>query len=131
MDPHDLTLDLDIGALLQDQKDLEAASAVAAHLAVMRRIRRRARASRRAPRCRFRGSPRGRGANKQREFPLGVHLILKDYFSLNVAPPVYSESDFERRFRVPRQVFVRIYRALCERPWWKQSINATGRLQSH
>eukprot|EP00170_Pyropia_yezoensis_P003756 contig_15772_g3767 len=28
-------------------------------------------------------------------------------------------------------VFVRLYRALCERPWWKQSINATGRLQSH
>eukprot|EP00170_Pyropia_yezoensis_P001905 contig_8164_g1909 len=97
----------------------------------MRRFRRRARASRRARRRRFRGSPRGRGANKQRDFALGVHLILKDYFGLSGAPPVYSESDFERRFCVPRQLFVRIYRALCERPWWKQSLNATGFLQSH
>lgn len=28
-------------------------------------------------------------------------------------------------------VFVRIYRALQDKPWWKQAVNATGRLQSH
>lgn len=127
----DAELDLDEGALVQDQEDLEAASVVAAHVAVLRRFRRRARARRCGRRSPFRGSRRGRLHNKLRDFSAGLHAILRDYFGLGGAPPVYSESDFERRFRVPRAVFVRIYRAVHDRPWWKQSVNATGRIQAH
>lgn len=127
----DAAVDLDVAALMQDQEDLEAASAVAAHLAVLRRFRQRLHASRCGRRPRYRGSVRGRRANKPRNFSAGLRSLLRDYFGVDGAPPVYSQPDFERRFRVPRVVFVRIYRALQDQPWWKQAVNATGRLQSH
>jgi len=60
-----------------------------------------------------------------------LRAILRDYFGLNWEPPVYNEVDFERRFRVPRSVFLRIYNAVKDRPFFAQRINATGRLQAH
>lgn len=123
-------LDLDVCALMRDQEDIEAASAVAAHLSVLRRYRRRVRATHRGKRLRYRGSARGR-QNKPRDFAFDIFCILRDYFGVNGAPPVYSEAHFERRFRVPRAVFVREYRVWKDRPWWVQKVNATGQLQAH
>jgi len=60
-----------------------------------------------------------------------LRAILRDYFGLNGKPPVYNECDFERRFRVPRSVFLRIYNAVKDRPFLAQRINATGRLQAY
>ena len=44
---------------------------------------------------------------------------------------MYDEADFERRFRVPRSVFLRIYHAVKDHPFFAQRINATGRPQAH
>jgi len=46
-------------------------------------------------------------------------------------PPVYGLREFERRVRVPTPVFLRIYHAIEDRPFWVQSVNATGRPQAH
>lgn len=80
---------------------------------------------------RYPGSLPGRRPNKNRDFSVGVDNILRDYFGLNGNPPVYDEKDFERRFRVPRVVFDRIYKDIKDEPGWQQTINATGRPQSH
>jgi len=77
------------------------------------------------------GSRRGRRPNRNRGFDMGAHAILRDYFGVGGQPPVYSELDFEKRFRMPRVVFQRLYAAVYNEPWWKRSVNATGRLQSH
>lgn len=45
-------IDLDICALMRDQEDIEAASAVAAHLSILRRYSHRVRATIRAKRPR-------------------------------------------------------------------------------
>ena len=44
---------------------------------------------------------------------------------------MYDEVDFERRFRVPLSVFLRIYHTVKGRPFFAQRINATGRPQAH
>jgi len=76
------------------------------------------------------GSYPGKSPNKNRGFLLGETAHLRDYFGLNGQPPIYDEVDFERRFRVPRVVFDRLYRAaLCE-PYFQQRVNATGEPQS-
>jgi len=77
------------------------------------------------------GSWRGRRPNRNRGFEVGAHAILRDYFGAGGKPPVYSDLDFEKRFRMPRAVFQRLYASVCNEPWWKRSVNATGRLQSH
>ena len=126
-DPFDLSAD----AMLEDTEDLQIASAVAAHLHALRHWRKRARGSRVHRRPRYVGSVPGRRPNKRRNFRSGLRAILRDYFGLNGEPPVYNEGDFERRFRVPRSVFLRIYNAVKDRPFFAQRINATGRLQAH
>ena len=62
---------------------------------------------------------------------MGLHCIVRDYFGVDGLPPIYSTDQFERRSRVPRAVFLRIFNALKDRPFWKQRINATGQLQAH
>jgi len=112
--------------------DLTTATVVAAHVATVLHWLRRRRATRAAvQRPRYRGSVPGRAANCRRDFALGLHCILKDYFGIDGQPPVFGSSLFERRFRVPRSLFVRIYNDLKDRPFWKQRINATGQPQSH
>lgn len=96
-------------------------------LHVLRRRRRaRARASRRHP-----GSYPGKRANKDRRFAESAHRLFRQYFGIDGKPPTYDEADFERRFRMPRRLFMRIYNDITEELWWQQRPNATGRLQAH
>lgn len=44
---------------------------------------------------------------------------------------MYSEADFERRFRLPRAVFECIYSDIKDEPFWARRINATGRPQAY
>jgi len=54
------------------------------------------------------GRKRGRQPNRNRCFDMGAHAILRDYFGVGGQPWVYSELDFEKRFRMPRAVFQRL-----------------------
>jgi len=123
--------DLSADAMLEDTEDLQIASAVAAHIHALHHWRKRAHGSRVHRRPRYIGSVPDRRPAKWRNFRSGLRAILRDYFGLNWEPPVYNEVDFERRFRVPRSVFLRIYNAVKDRPFFAQRINATGRLQAH
>jgi len=73
----------------------------------------------------------GRRPNKPHDVGSGLRAILRDYFGLDGSPPVYEDADFERRFWVPRSVFLRIYHAVKGRPFFAQRINATGKPQAH
>jgi len=126
-DPFDLSAD----AMLEDTEDLQIALAVAAHLHALHHWRKRARGSRVHRRPLYAGSVPSRRPNKRRNFRSGLRAILREYFGLNGEPPFYNEGDFERRFRVPRSVFLPIYNAVKDRPFFAQRINATGRLQAH
>jgi len=82
-------------------------------------------------RARTGGSCRGRRQNKLRDFLSGVHNIMRDYFGVHGLPPIYDEEDFERRFRMPRVLFQRIYDDAKDELFFQQRINATGPLQAH
>jgi len=69
--------------------------------------------------------------NRPRNFELGLQCILRDYFGVDGLPRVYGRQQFERRFRVPLPVFLQIYRAIKDRPFWAQRVNATGQPQAH
>jgi len=77
------------------------------------------------------GSCPGRRPNRPRDFDLGAHAISRDYFGVDGVPPVYGEDAFEERFRLPRPVFNRLFRAICIEPMWRRTVNATGRPQAH
>eukprot|EP00168_Porphyra_purpurea_P017358 TRINITY_DN5974_c0_g1_i4.p3 TRINITY_DN5974_c0_g1~~TRINITY_DN5974_c0_g1_i4.p3 ORF type:complete len:207 (-),score=25.58 TRINITY_DN5974_c0_g1_i4:962-1582(-) len=77
------------------------------------------------------GSRRGRLSNRKRGFDMGAHAISRDSFGVDGERPVYGEGDFERRFRMPRPVFNRLFRAIHDQPYRRSSINATGRPQAH
>jgi len=77
------------------------------------------------------GSVPGRRANRNRDFEGGMRRIMADYFGLDGNEPVYDEATFERRFRVPRVVFERIFADIKEEPFWRQTVNATGRPQAY
>lgn len=111
--------------------DDEVAVLVAHHhrLTILRLLRRRRLMSRITRRRR--GSLPGRRPNKNRDFSLGLQSIIRDYFGVSGHEPIYDETDFERRFRVPRVVFMRIFNDIKHEPWWEQRPNATGRLQAH
>jgi len=46
-------------------------------------------------------------------------------------PPVYGEDAFEDRFRLPRPVLNRLFRAICNEPMWRRMVNDTGNPQAH
>jgi len=77
------------------------------------------------------GSRRGRRPNGRRDFDTGAKFILRDYFGVDGEPPVYGEDAFEERFRMPRTVFNRLFRAIYNQPYWRRTVNATGHRQSH
>jgi len=104
---------------------------VAAHVASLLESRRRTLAAARVHRPRYRGSVPGLLASRPRNFELGLQCILRDYFGLDGLPPVFGPVQFERRFRVPMPVFLRIYQAIKSRPFWAQRVNATGQPQAH
>jgi hypothetical protein len=69
------------------------------------------------------GSVRGKAPNKRRDFVGANTRILESYF---VDRPLYDEAQFERRFRVSRNLFNRI-RTACERhPFFQQRPNCAG-----
>jgi len=123
-------LDVSADALLADPVDGEVATAVVAHTQALWFHHRRLRRSR-IGRRRYIGSVPGRRPNKHRDFLSGLHAVFRDYFGLNGAPPVYDEADFKRRFRVPRSVFLRVYHAVKDRPFFSKRINATDRPRAH
>jgi len=77
------------------------------------------------------GSVPGRRANRDRDFEGGMPRIMADFFGLDGNEPVYDEATFERRFRVPRVVFERIFADIKDEPFWRQTVNATGRPQAY
>jgi len=109
--------------------ELLAAVIGARSLFLTRRHRRNA--AQRARRRRFVGSVAGRRANRPRDFDQGMRGIMRDYIGVDGQPPVYGEETFERRFRVPRSLFMSVYEAICDRPCGRQSINATRRPRAH
>ena len=111
--------------------DVTTAVVVAAHVATLLDSRRRALAAAQVHRPRYRGSVPGRLANRPRNFELGLQCILRDSFGVDGLPPVFGRQQFERRFRVPLPVFLRIYHAIKDRPFWAQCFNATGQPQAH
>lgn len=104
--------------LLVDQEELEVVLAVSVHLGIVRRYRTHLHVSYCGARPHYRGSVQGRRRTKHRDSAFGVAFILRVDFGVHYDPPVYSDADFERRFRVPRSAFVRIYSAVRDRPWW-------------
>jgi len=108
---------------------LVAAVLGARSLFLMRRHRKNA--AQRARSRRFVGSVAGRRANRPRDFDQGMRGIMRDFSGVDGRPPVYGEETFERRFRVPRSLFMSVYEAICNGPCGRQSINATGRPRAH
>jgi hypothetical protein len=47
----------------------------------------------------------------ERSFSEGHARIFNDYFSID---PVYSDQVFERRFRMPRKMFLVVLQAVCQ-----------------
>jgi len=76
------------------------------------------------------GSLPGKTPNKQRDSVSEDRGLMRDYFGVDGRPPVFDEKDFERRFRLPRVVFDRLYRDLLSALYFQQSLNATGQPQS-
>jgi hypothetical protein len=59
---------------------------------------------------RWGGSKPGKAPNKNRDFVGAYQKLIEHYFSGQES--VYNETDFERRFRMPRSIFNRIYNTL-------------------
>ena len=53
------------------------------------------------------GSRVGKQPNKKRDFEGAMKQVMEHYFSGSES--VYNETDFERRFGVPRDVFFQVY----------------------
>jgi len=118
-------------ALLGEDDGADVCAVVHTHVKVLMALHRRASAKRIARRRRYSGSSVGRRANKRRDFSAGLQTILRDYFGVGGAPPIYDERDFETRFRVPHAVFRRTYLAVKDEPFFQKRINATGKPQAH
>lgn len=93
-------------------------------LAWRRRLVVAGRASRRHP-----GSSPGKKGNKKREF-FEADRIRRQYFGPGGRPPTYDDTDFQRRFRMPRSHFLRIYDDIKDEPLLVQRPNATSRMQA-
>jgi len=89
--------------------------------------RRHRNVAQRACRWRFVGSVAGLRANWPRDFDQGMRGIMRDYIGVDRQLPAYAEETFERRFRVPRCLFMGVYKTIRDGPFVRQSINATGR----
>jgi len=76
------------------------------------------------------GSTPGRRSNKKRDFQAAYAQLLQYYF--NGTESTYDERDFERRFRVPRDVFNLVYDKIVgvEEPFVVKK-DAVGRVGIH
>jgi len=109
---------------LAEDDGADVAAVVQAHINVLTSLRRRARANRIARPRRYCGSSVGRRGKKRRDFAAGLQRILRDYFGVGGEAPIYDKRDFETRFRVPSDVFRRVYLASRTSPF---SSNASTR----
>ena len=75
------------------------------------------------------GSKKGKSANKKRDFQGAYTRLVRQYFSGRES--VYDEKDFSRRFRVSRDIFVRIHDSLMGKDPFIQKHDATGKLGIH
>lgn len=69
--------------------------------------------------------PRVRRANKDRDFNESDRRFTRLYFGEN---PVYDENDFERRFRMPRGMFNRIFEGLNGKGIFVRREDACGKI---
>lgn len=122
--------DDDVNLMAQEEQALATALMLRCATARHRRLAAAGAAGRRRQ-AMYRGSTPGRRPNKRQECDLGLHKILRDYFGADGQAPVHNEKDFERRFRVLQDVFLRIFEAVKDQPSFRQHINATGRPQAH
>lgn len=64
-----------------------------------------------------------------RDSESGYQRLLNDYFVEN---PVYGEKEFRRRFRMRKNVFLRIVEAITEHdPYFQRTPNAAGKMGLH
>ena len=75
------------------------------------------------------GSRPGKSPNKERGFEIAHERITKDYFSGEES--TYNEQDFERRFRLPRNVFDTIYNKILGKSIFIQRKDAANKLGIH
>ena len=66
-----------------------------------------------------------RSPNKDRDFLLAYQMVVRNYF--NGRESVYSEADFERRFRCPRSVFNRVHDAIMRVDPFIHKRDCTGK----
>ena len=74
-------------------------------------------------------SREGRAPNKKRDFAGAYTKLVKDYFS--GAESVYNEADFERRFRMSRDMFTVLWETVHGTDPFVQNRDATGKLGIH
>lgn len=67
------------------------------------------------------GSRKNRRRTKDCDLQGGLQRTMRDYFSEDCA---YDEVDFERRFRMPRKVFKRVYERMSVRPFFVRKYDA-------
>jgi hypothetical protein len=75
------------------------------------------------------GSTTGKAKNKDRNFFDAYSKLIKDYF--NGTDSIYDESDFERRFRMPRSVFNELFDAINGHGSFKQRRDCVGKQGIH
>ncbi|KAH9088268.1 hypothetical protein LEN26_019556 [Aphanomyces euteiches] len=72
------------------------------------------------------GSRPGRLPNLEREHASGHDNLIRDYFG---DAPVYNDSTFQRRFLMPRALFLRVVEAVARYDsYFEQKPDATGKL---
>jgi hypothetical protein len=77
------------------------------------------------------GSTVGRQPNLYRDFDANLARIVKQYFGTSETPPLYPESSFIRRYRLPRQVFDRLFEKLSVLPDFLRKPDALGNMGIH
>jgi hypothetical protein len=75
------------------------------------------------------GSMPGKAPNKNRDFEDAYQRLLRDYFS--GVNSVYDEVDFQRRFRINRDVFNRIYQSILGIGKFVHKSDCTGKPGIH
>jgi hypothetical protein len=75
------------------------------------------------------GSRKGRAPNKPRDFAAAHAKVVGDYF--NGADSIYSEADFERRFRMPRPIFHTVQEAIMGSDPFIQKTDVCGKQGIH
>jgi len=114
-----------------DTDIIEVGASLAGALSMILRKQARRRSWRISRKRNDQGSLRGRAPNRHRDCALGLQCILRDYFVLDGAIPVHREKHSQRRFQVPRAVFMSVHQAVKDRLYWRKRVNATRKPQSH